>query len=485
MKFTKQDLLTLLIGLFLFASCKDSNTIGLDLEDGQAITGTLMDSATVTSQTLKDDVTSGVGLVRHPLGAMVDPDFGKTEASVAMAVGLPSLDYKFGTNALIDSAVLVLPYSTQLYGDTATATYTVKVNQLTNDISKETSYPIDKTWPAETTVLGTFSGKIKPNTKFQISDIVAGSADTLKTVVPQMRIKLTNSFIQTNIMNLDSVTLSKAANFFKSFKGLHLTATATDKGGVMFLNLSGTDGKIELYYKRQNATTTTAIDTVAVSFPIGTTTGPVTATIKHDYTGTLVKTQLDVPNPATPYTVTYLQALAGLKNKISFPYLKKFLAELRAKAGNSGATRVIINKAELVIDLSAGTDVLPFSAAQRLSLYRFDIAGQRANVPDNDNMNQAQQYPGDPRALGSELLFGGYFDSVRKRYIFTITAYVQDLIDGKTEDYGTFLAPSSLTEFNISPPVTSAARSVISKFKKSPVAGDKQLKLNIYYTQIN
>ncbi|ACU02358.1 MULTISPECIES: DUF4270 domain-containing protein [Pedobacter] len=485
MKFTKQDLLTLLIGLFLFASCKDSNTIGLDLDPDYAIKGTLMDSATVTSQTLKDEVASGVGLVRHPLGVMVDPVFGKSEAAVAMAVGLPSTGYKFGTNAVIDSAVLVLPYSTQLYGDTIVPVYTVKVNQLTNDISKETSYPTDKDWPAAATVLGTFSGKIKPNTKLKIYDIVAGAADTLKTVVPQMRIKLDNSFIQNNIINLDSVTLSKQANFFKAFKGLHLTATTTDKGGIVFFNLSGTDGKIEVYYKRQNATTTTATDTVATSFPIGTATGPVTATIKHDYTGTPVKTQLDVPNPATPYAITYLQALGGLRNKISFPYLKNFVANAKKpENGGNPNTKIIINKAELVIDLNDGTDVFPFSAAQRLSLYRLDIASQRANIPDNDNAIQGQ-YAGDPRALGSEVLFGGYFDSVRKRYLFTVTSYIQDLMDGKTEDYGTFLAPSSLTEFNISPSVTSAARSVINKFKYPRATGEKSLKLNIYYTQVN
>lgn len=474
----------MLIGLFLFASCKDSNTIGLDLNEDYAIKGTLMDTATIKSQTLKDDPTSGVGLVRHPLGFMNDPIFGKTEASLAMAVGRPgNAGYSFGTNATIDSAVLVLPYSTQFYGDTTTSTYTVKVNQLTNDISKETSYLINKVWPAEATVLGTYTGKIKPNTRFKISDIVSGKPDTLKSVVPQIRIKLDNTFILNNIMKLDSATLSTANNFYKSFKGFNVTATATGDGGIMFFNFGGTDGKIEIYYKKQNATTATAIDTVAVNFPIANSAGPVTASIKHTYTGTVVETQLN--NPNTTYPVTYLQALAGLKNKISFPYLKNFLASLRAVQGNSAKTSVIINKAELVIDLNNGTDIIPFSAAQRLAFYRYDIAGQRANVPDNDNSIQGS-YNGDRRALG-ELLFGGYFDSVNKRYIFTVTSYIQDLLDGKTEDYGTFLAPSSLTEFNVSPPVTSAARSIISSFKPKPlrVAGDKMMKLNIYYTQIN
>jgi hypothetical protein len=481
MKFTKQDLLTMLIGLFLFASCKDSNTIGLDLDPDYAIKGVLMDSATVTSQTLADEVASGVGLLRHPLGVMVDPIFGTSEAALAMAVGLPSTGYNFGTAAQIDSAVLVLPYATQLYGDTIVPVYTVKVSQLTNDLSKELSYGTDKVWPAQMDVLGSFTGKVKPNTKFKISDVVTGGPDTLITVVPQIRIKLDKDFIQTNIIDLDSVTLSKQANFFKSFKGLHLTATTTDKGGIAFFDFSGTEGKIQIYYRKQNATTATATDTVAVSFPIGTSTGPVTASIKHVYTQTILD-QLKKNPPATD--VTYLQALGGLKNKISFPYLKKFITDLRALPGNSSATKVIINKAELVIDLSDGTDGFPFSAAQRLSLYRFDIAGQRTNIPDNDNPIQGQ-YAGDPRALGSEALFGGYFDSVRKRYVFTVTSYIQDLMDGKKDDYGTFLAPSSLTEYNISPSVTSAARSVISKFKYPRAAGDKSLKLNIYYTQVN
>lgn len=484
MKFTKLDLLTMLIGLFLFASCKDSNTIGLDDAD-IAIKGSLMDSTTVTSQTLRDDVTSGVALTRHPLGFMTDPVFGLTEASLAMAVGVPSTTHKFGTNAVIDSAVLVLPYSTNFYGDTTSAVYTVNVNQLSNDISKENSYLINKDWPAQTTIQGTFSGKIKPNTKFKISTIVTGGPDTLKTVdAPQLRVKLNNSFIQNNIMNLDSVTLSDANNFYKSFKGFKITASATGSGGIMFFDFSGTNGKIEIYYKKQNATTSTARDTVTVNFPIGNTSGPVTASIKHDYTGTAIESQLGNPNPATPYAVTYLQALAGLRNKISFPHLKQFLTDLRAKPGNSSATKVIVNKAELVIDLSPGTDVIPFNAAQRLSLYRHDIAGQRKNVPDNDNSIQGS-YLGDRRALGDPILFGGYFDSVRQRYLFTITSYVQDLLDGKTEDYGTYLAPSAVTEYNVSPSVTSAARSVISKWKKNPAAGDKLIKLNIYYTQIN
>ena len=54
MKFTKQDLLTLLIGLFLFASCKNPNGVGLDVDPNAAIQGTLVNDQLVTSQTVKE-----------------------------------------------------------------------------------------------------------------------------------------------------------------------------------------------------------------------------------------------------------------------------------------------------------------------------------------------------------------------------------------------------------------------------------------------
>lgn len=466
MKFTKQDLLTLLIGLFLFASCKDENTIGLNPDTDNTFSGALIDTATVTSQTLLDNVTSGVGLTRHPLGYLTDPVFGKSTASISMAVGIPSAAFRFGTNPVIDSAVLVLPYGTQFYGDTTTSVYTLQVKQLANDLSMEKSFQTNITFPTAGTALGTFSGKIQPNTKFKISNIVAGGPDTLATVVPQIRIKLNNTFVQSTIINADTLKYENINSFFRYFKGLQVTAAATNQGGIMFFNFTGSDARIDIYYKKQNATTTTAIDTVMTSFPISTANGPITATIGHDYTGTVVKTQLD--NPTVKYQVTYLQALAGLKNKISFPYLKSFVADLKTK--NGANAKILVNKAQLVVDLNDGTDVAPFNAAQRLSLYNFDIAGQRANLIDNPS--------------GTSTTFGGYFDSVNKRYIFSVTDYIQSLINGST-DYGTFLAPSSLTEFNLTPSVTSAARSVIKAYKAGASAGEKRLKLNIYYTIVN
>ncbi len=156
MKFSKLDLLTLLISLFLFSSCKDSSTIGLDVDPNTAIKGILVDTVTVTSRTLRDTASatffpgagtsSSSGITRYPLGDMTDPVFGLTNSSLAMAVNLPaSTGYSFGKNAVIDSAVLVMPFQntavnanttanaispfSSFYGD-STSTFTVNVNHI-------------------------------------------------------------------------------------------------------------------------------------------------------------------------------------------------------------------------------------------------------------------------------------------------------------------------------------------------------------------
>jgi len=481
MKFTKQDLLTLLIGLFLFASCKSTNTIGFEPDPGDKIEGTLEDGLIVNTTTETDEPVNTIGAARYPLGFINgDPIFGNTEGSIVMSVTLPSDGYSFGTDAIVDSAVLVLPYSTQFYGDTTSSTYAFQVKQLSSDLSLQKSFLSNRDWAVASTSQGSFEGKLQPKTPVKISDIVSGAADTLKTVVPQLRIKLLNSFVQNNILNLDSATRSNNSKFRAAFKGLQVSVDktkSTGKGGIAFFGFSGADANIEIYYKKQKASTSTLKDTVSVKFPISTANTPVAATIKHDYTGTPVKVQLDAPTPASPYPVSYLHAMAGIRSKISFPDLKDFVT--RIKAGNSNA-KLIVNRAELVVNLNNGTDVAPFTAAQRLALYKLDIAGQRKNIPDND----APSATGGEihRYAGSEAAFGGFYDSTNKRYIFTVTAYIQDLIDGKTEDYGTYLAPSSLTEYNLTPSISSAARSVINS--RAPGTGQKGIKLNIYYSRV-
>ncbi len=473
MKFSKLDLLTLLISLFLFSACNKSNTIGLDLDPDDAIQGALVDSLTITSKTVIDEVKPtyyGVAAannpVRVPFGYLVDDVFGTAESSLALSVNLPSSAYSFGTNASIDSAVLVLPYAAQFYGDTTTSVYSIDVNQLTNNIAVENSFLSTKEYAANTDLVGNFSGKIKPNTPLKIKRVVAGGPDTLYTTPAAIRIKLSNNFITQNIVNASASNLLNNTTFNSAFKGIKVSinkANSTGKGAIMFFNLSNANSSVEVYYKKQNATTTTATDTTSAVFPISQNVGPVAATIKHNYAGTAIATQLaDVTKKQ--YDVTYLQPMGGLRNIISIPYLKKFATAVGSK--------VVINKAELVVDLSSGTDVFPYLPAQRLALYQLDIAGQRALIPDQNSTD----YRYTPN-------YGTSLDLSKKRYTFIVTALVQDLLDGKTENNGIYLAPGpdAIAEYTLSPAIISANRSVIGSFSN----GTNKIKLNVYYTKIN
>ncbi|MDQ0968526.1 hypothetical protein QFZ20_003929 [Flavobacterium sp. W4I14] len=478
MKFTKQDLLTLLIGLFLFASCKNPDGVGLDVDPNAAITGTLVVSP-VKSQLVREDAANTAGLIRYPLGYMIDPDFGKTEAALALTVYPVSTSYDFGTAPVLDSAVLVLKLDTtstltKFYGDTITSKYSIDVYQLAN---KVTTYKSSDVQAINNTLLGNFTGKIAPNTKRKIFDIVTGKADTLKTVPAQIRIPLNRAFIQNAILNLGTAGTSTNAKFIDAFKGLYAQVnktSSTGAGGIAFFNFTGTDSYLQLVWKKTNSSS--GIDTTSVNFPIGalvqnssggSSISGIAANIKHDYTGTEVQKQIDVAVPTDPaqqYRVTYLQGLAGVKTKLTFPELTGF-------TGKYG--KAIINKAELVVELGGAAPAYPFNAAQRLSLYRWDIAQQPADIPDYTTFSGS--------ASGGAALFGGYFDSLKKRYIFIVTNYVQSLIDKNVEDYGTFLAPTSYTDFQRASTATSAERSIIGASSSTA----NKIKLNIYYTKIN
>ena len=491
MKFIKLDLLTLLIGLFLLSSCKDANTIGFELDPALAIKGTLNSSVAVKSVTVKDDVTSTVSISRQPLGYLNgDPVFGSTESSLAFAVSLPTNGYSFGTNPIIDSAVLVLPYSrvsdpitgtvvNEFYGDTATSVYSFRVHQLKDDITLQSNFLSNREFATETPVIGTFTAKIRPNTPVTVTDIVVGKPDTARLIVPELRIRLDNSFIQSRILALDSVTRAKNSRFAAAFKGLKISVnkgTSTGNGGILLIDFAGTNANLQLYYKK-DITNSASKDTVGVSFPISVTNGPVAANIKHDYAGTPVQTQLTTPNPATPYNATYLQGLAGLRNKISFPDLAAFVTSV--KEGNPNS-RIVINRAELVVNLANGTDALPYTPARKLTLYRNDIAGNRLNIIDYSPSTNSST---NPKYVGADRAINGFYDATKKRYVFVLTSYLQNLIDGDTEDYGTFLSVAGFDETTLAPSILTAGRSVINT--TSPSTGNNAIKLNIYYTKVN
>ncbi len=471
MKFFRIDLLTLLISLFILGSCKNPDGIGLGIDPNKAVQATLVDTTTINTTTMRDDSVLTNSILSTPLSYFKDPDFGTTEANIAASLNLPggtSFTVPTGT-ITIDSAVLVLPYADGFYGDSVSTRYQVNVFQLKEPLVAGKAYYNTKAWSFDnSTLIGNQSFTARPKTGRLIKDIVTGGPDTNKIVAPQVRIPITNKFITDNFFNATSSQLATNSVFLNAVKGLYITLNQTQTtggpGGTMYFGMGGGNCSIQVYYRVNNAGT---IDTTVTTLGVG---NPHAVQIKHTYTNAAINTQLS--NPTVSSNTLYLQGLSGLRAKISFPYLKNLLP------ANLTVNDIVLNRAELVVTPTLGSGV-PYVPTPRLTLYRFDIAQQRIILPDASGT--------DPRYL-SVGSFGGFYDKYHNTYNYIITGYVEDLMRGKTVDYGTFIAPADTTGMstgnaliNVATTSSVAARAIVGGNKTSPY----KIKLNIIYSKVS
>lgn len=459
MKLYKLDLLTLLISLFTLSSCQNTDSIGLDVDPATEVTGTFTDTITVTSSTVKEDTMVTNTLEKYPLGYLVDPIFGKTTANIAMSLTLDPPGLTFGTTPTLDSAVLVLYYAKDFYGD-STSNFQVDVHQLNSALSTSVQYYNTQPQSYSSTVLGSKKLRFSVKDSVRITEIVTGNPDKQVTRAPQMRIPINPGFITDNFLNASSTTLSSNELLNKAVKGFYLTVNkpqSTGPGGVAFFNLTDSS-RLEIYYKSQNGA---LIDTTLHKFPIVNNSVPVIADFKHDYSGTAIPANL---NSTTQQNFTYVQGLAGLRTKIRFPHIEKL-----KNLGN-----ITINKAELIVSVVGGTDT--FSPASRLIMYRTDIASQRQFIPD---------FSTEPAFSLTDLDFGGFYDSSKKHYKFQVTSYVQDIIKGKLKQYDTYIAPVNLEYNRSAGPVVSGSTAGGAVIGSGKSGLSYQMKLRIIYSKIN
>jgi hypothetical protein len=467
MKFFRLDLLTLLISLFILIGCKNQGTVGLGLNPSAQLNGTLVDTSTVFTNTVLDDTVATTGLAKTPLAYFNDPVFGLTEANIATDLNLPSsASYTPPAGTIvIDSARLVLQYADGFYGDSTTSNYTVNVFQLKEKYSGTTTYYNNKQWNYDpNALLGSLTFSARTHNKIKIYNIITGKPDTLMNALPQIRIPISTNFVNSNLFNASSTTLANNKLFQNIVKGMYITldkSKTTGPGGVFMIK----SDTLSVYYRNINGST---IDTLMVNLPISS----MAAQVKHTYS-TTIQTEL---NNTTPSRGTvYLEGLAGLRAKISFPAL---LSNLRNNLSKKDSD-IILNRAELVVTPVAGSDI-PYKPSPKLTMYRLDLAHQRLPVEDAN--------AGDARS-GGAVVFGGFYITSQKNYHFIITAYLQDILNNRTIDYGTYLAPIDTTgtsgapSVDINPSIQQGARTVAGggANKASPYA----IKLNIIYTKIH
>ncbi|MBD1393756.1 DUF4270 family protein [Mucilaginibacter glaciei] len=466
MKFSKLGLLTLLISLFILSSCKNQDSIGLGVDAGSQLNGTLMVDSNILVTTLPEDtIATGAlssTLSRTVLSYFKDPELGITEGNIAAGITLPSgIAYTLPTGTItIDSSILVLPYTNGFYGDSLTSKFKLDVHRLNEPITNGTAYYNNKAWAYDAAVIGTKTFTARTHDTIKILNILKGRSDTLIKVAPQLRIPISQAFVNTYLLGDEAAAFRLSTTAFQNaVKGLYLTFdknATTGPGGNIPFNLDSL--RISVYYKVNNAG---VIDTAMTSMPVIINTHAVQ--IKHTYSA---KVQAALNNTSTT-GLFYLQGGAGLRAKITFPNVKNTFSNV----GN-----VVINRAELIIKPAPGTTI-PYRPSQRLTMYTSDLAKQRIRIPDASTA--------DARGQNAGQTFGGYYNSATGEYHFTVTGFIQDLISGKITDNGTYIAPvnpvsSTTSGIDIAPTAQYTER-LISFGKNNP----SRIKLNIIYTKIN
>ncbi|MBC7743869.1 MAG: DUF4270 domain-containing protein [Flavobacterium sp.] len=455
MRLFNPGLLTLLISLFILTGCQNPDGIGLDVDPDYAIKGNLIDTITVISHTVKEDSVKTNSLAKYPFGYLNDPVFGITDAKVSMSLTLPSNGLTFGTSPVLDSAVLVLKYADEYTGDPSSQLM-VEVYQLRDRLTENSNFFSNTEHLIGPELVGSKLVKVNIKDSVLVTELVKGKVDISKKIAPHIRIPINPAFIVENFLKAPATSLVTDISFNEFFKGLQIKTNklfSTGPGGLTLLDLAATNSRLEIYYKN---TVGAVVDTTLTSFNINT--GGSAATIIHNYAGTAVETQL--ANPLLKYDVNFVQPLSGVKTSVQFPYIQNLKA-----LGN-----IIINKAELIAQIETGSNV--FSPSPKLIIYRTDIADQRQPLPDV--------------LLGlADNSLGGFYDSTKKQYRFTLTAYIQDLLSGKLTQYNTFITAvdSKANNASVLPPSASTvSRTILGSGNTTlPI----KMKLNIIYTKVN
>ncbi len=473
MKFFRIDLLTLLISLFILGSCKNQNEIGLPVGD-QQINGTLMVYDDIVVKTDTDNVpvqAPGANSSKVALSDLNDNTLGVTESGIAAFLNLPgSTAYTVPTGTVTtDSVVMELRYADGFYGDSLNSKYRVNVYPLKEKISQN-SYYVNRAWNYDSlaTLNSTTSAvNIRPKTRVRMYNIIKGAPDTLRNVAAHLRIRLNNSTIPNLLFN-NATAITSTTAFENAFNGIYLRMKrdqANQVGGTAMFNLDSS--RVNVYYRVVNNGVT---DTSVVTLPI---VGNVPY-VKPRYNTYPAAVKSALTSTASDQTF-YLQGLAGLRAKVSFPNLKTMF-------GSADVNSIAINRAELVITPKPGTYLPPFVPQPQLTMYRLDIAKQRQLLPDANGSSQGAI---DPRFF-STAVFGGYFLPTQKEYHFVITGYLQDLLRGRLTDYGTYIGTIDNTSGASAIPVLSTVQTAgrvvaVGTDKSSPY----RLKLNVIYTKNN
>jgi len=418
---------------------KEMNTIGLNLNE-DILYASFTDTATVTAYSILHDSLKTASLVFNFLGFLNDNVFGTTTASIYTQFVPSGNNISFGDSPELDSIVLTLRYTGGFYGDTLNP-FLIKIYELEEEMSvKDTFYSFSSVPHNGIDLIHSdyapFSLYPTPKTKVKLDTVYE----------PHIRIRLSDELGYRFLRNEEE--LATASSFISFFKGLYICSEQLRSNGSLVnftLQNAGLSG-IQLYYKNKG-------ETKKFSFVIKGGSETVRfSEYKHEYELGRHDFVEQVINNVTSggSEKIFVQAMGGVKTKITFPHLKS----LKDK-------RIVINKAELVLSVDKTEELTLYPPPSNLGLQAKNMKGDLVFVPDE---------------LWGGGYFGGNYNSDKKEYRFRITRYVQDMILRNNYEPYLYLVASGAAAF---------ANRVVLYGHEPQNLMDKssRLRLEIYYTE--
>ncbi|MBC7885143.1 MAG: DUF4270 family protein [Saprospiraceae bacterium] len=438
--------------LILNMGCQDPILVGSELLEDEKLNLGYTDSLSMRSQTI-----AGERLVTHRpsvdyrtylLGQLNDNIFGKVSAEIYLSHELQSTkpNYHLNTAPLkFDSLVLVLLYDTLATYANQNAAHKIELFQLTEMFAETDTFYSDINLGYNSVPLVETSLVTRPKDSVSILDHVTRKIIKL---APQMRLRLDDNF-GTLLLN-NSGAASNDTAFVDFIKGFYLKSTPLSNPSIVGFNFSN------------NALNTqNAVNKLIMYYTVGDTTrkeyqyliNPTTINrFVHDISGSIVEDVIN--NPSKGDSLTYLQAMGGVKTFVHFNDLS-FLDDK------------LINKVELevfVADLPGqnGTYTTPL----QLIASRKKTEGGFELIPDVAQLISSGLYITD--------VFGGVSQGTGtlKSYRMNITNHIKRAVKDKTYNSDLYLGVLNESE--------TSRRAVFYGAKHSSYP----MKLKVSYTKI-
>ncbi len=262
-----------------FTSCDDDfNTLGGRLIGGQ-FDSLPRYNAGVTAYSKKLGPVQSNASQANLLGVYNDPVFGLETANVLTQLSLPINAPVFGTEPVVDSVVLTLPYYSKvveqdaegntvykldsIYGNAPYKLSITRSNYFLNDFDPDSNFEAAQKYYSdqgpvfESNLIGTplYVNESFLPSKSEVTYEEYNDKDELDTVSvsPRLRINLPAQFFQENIINKEgSSELSNNNNFKNYLRGLYFKAEPLNNdGNMILLNFAAPDAGITIYYNSQ------------------------------------------------------------------------------------------------------------------------------------------------------------------------------------------------------------------------------------------